>query len=220
MTTDDATARDIVARYFAGPDERVLGVQAADETMLVATDRGAWTVESYRDPATGVGEGPYRVYDVRYDVFADPPPRPRGAAALSDGRTFHLSDREGMKAFYLAAREALTPLAIAALVGRYQGDDAADQHQNLVMERADLERLLSPGQIDAIPGLAKPRWTGNPGRGLRLDFYTYFIAPEPPDRMFRVGVNRWAVEEDPAGEVRWQVETVARGLESHRYSRH
>lgn len=211
-------ARQIVERYYLEPGETVVRVSPRGPAVIVATDRWQWRVGLFDGWPEVVKSDGYALYEVRRHIAVRPPPRPDGVALLPDGRMFHLRADDEFRAFFRRVRELICPLELAALLSRYQGKGPhLERHQNLIVRQEDLTSLLPVDRIETIADFTVFHSVTNKGVW-RLDFCTCFIAQEPPDNIYRVGLNRWHVVAGIQGELQWAVRLLARGLDSPRYA--
>ncbi len=140
--------------------------------------------------------------------------RRQGFAVLPAGEVFRLRDAGAFLAFWAAVELERDPLALAQFLALYQGTgDAFDRPQNVAATTGDFRGALSPETAEAVPGFSELT-LGEDGR--TLAFCTFFISPEPPDGVFRIGLNRWDVSW-VGGLRHWEARPLARGLPSPRY---
>ena len=178
----------------------------------VDAGRRRYAVEAFRPP------GPPLPDDVLVlDVRALPRGGgPRGAAVVAGPEGPRVLDlgRPGDIATLAGRLSAdLGVLGLATILARYA---AGPPLHNVIARPGDLHGLLEPAVVAAlgVPPLASQAT----GAGDEIRFATYFVRPEPPDDVFRVGLDLWRVVRDGEGGLEWATEPLARLLESPRYS--
>lgn len=213
------TAPKVIDRYFLRSDEAIIQASQRGGAVIVASDQRRWQVELFAGDRHLRPGDRFEIVEVRPFIFADPPPRLHGVALLPDGSMFHLNDNGEFKAFWACVHPLLQPLELAALLARYQGKGPSfEQHQNLIVALDDLVGLLEPQQAKAVPELIGVQSSTTAEGVSAVEFCTFYIAQEPADNVFRVGLNRWRVETGAHGQLDWTSGPIARGLDSPRYS--
>lgn len=213
-----STAREIVERYVLAAGETVTGAAPLEQVALVTVSSGGWQwqVSPVERLPGAVQSREYLLYEVRPYVAADPMPRPLGVAVLADGAMYPLGGDDGFGTFWKRACAWMPPLELAALLARY-GGGAPARRQNLIVTRADVADLLLKKQTEGLPGWTELRAQAGENGGGSLDFCTFYLDQQPPDYVPRVGLNRWRVEWDAGGALRWSVRPIAQGLDSPLY---
>lgn len=212
-------SRSIIEKYFLKPNEIIIEVRQQNDTVIVSSGDWQWRIESAERWPDFIKSDKYQIFEVRPALFIDPPPRADGVAVLHDGRMFCLGKDNEFSMFFQQMKDVINPLELAGLLANYQGKGPhLESAQNLIIRENDLSGLLEDKQIAAIPDFVLFQSTKSTDGALMLDFCTFYIAQEPPDCTFKVGLNRWNVEADGQGRLAWSIWPIARSLRSSRYS--
>jgi hypothetical protein len=208
-------ARLVVERLFLGPGERAGAVEPRGDAVLVSAGGRRYAVEPYRPPGARPLPADVTVLDVRSLPVPSPGGGPRGAALIAgpDGpEILDLSSAQGLRELVRRVHRGLDAEALATLLSRYAADGP---HQNLITGPEDLSDVLEPALLRAlgVPPLERRATDG----GQEVSFATFFLRPEPPDGVFRVGLDRWRATVDADGGLDWSAEPLARLLPSPRY---
>jgi hypothetical protein len=208
------TAERLVGELELLPDIASSRIQAPGE-VEVAANSGASIVLSRRaDGAAGL-----ELWDDVSRLIVDGPTRLRGYAYTDDGRCFNLNDPDGFAAFFKEEGRRLSHEELARLLARYEGrNQGVELPQNTVVHVGDFQGALEPEVAASIPGFTELRHESS-GDQEKLAFCTFFISRESPDRVFRIGLNRWEATWDKDGHFELRVVPLARGLDSPRYRR-
>ncbi|MPZ49077.1 MAG: hypothetical protein GEU75_07215 [Dehalococcoidia bacterium] len=209
----EATAEELVRQALLLPD--VARSAAAGPEVQVESSSGESVLVRRRDDMAGAGL--FEHWEVIDAWITDVPRRPRGFAKVADGRWLHLNDKRQFVEFFYAVGRQLDSQDLARLLTRYQGaDQGVDLPQNTLIELTDLRGALEPETAASITGFTELRLEPADDGGL-LTFCTFFIVRDTPDRVFRVGLNRWEARWNRDGDFQLRVVPLARGLESPRY---
>jgi|GEM_PF-2266697 hypothetical protein len=214
--TAEDDVRRIITHYFLVSGEAITGVEQGRAALIVSAGARSWTarvIERGRNFQRSAG---YTLYRITPELVSDPPTGGDGFAVLPGGHTFHLNDQAGFQAFYASARTLLQPLELACLLAWYQSPTSAGEA--VIAETAELDGLLTPAQVAALPHLTSLLIDRQADGGLVLLFCTYSVSAEPPDYLYRVDLYRWRVEADASGELTWVSWPLARRLDSPRYT--
>lgn len=208
--------RQIITRYFLASDEVITDVERGKAALVVSTGARAWMVRAIEQARNFERSPGYVLYRVTPDIISDPPAGGDGFAVLPDGRTFHLNEPAELRAFYAAARALLQPQELACLLAWYQSPTPAGEA--LIADIKELDGLLTPAQVAALPYLTSLLIDRQADGGLVLLFSTFSLSAEPPDYQYRVDLYRWRVEAGAGGELAWASWPLARRLDSPRYT--
>lgn len=214
MPAVDTIARKIIESYFLRRGQAIDALRQQEADVIVSAGALSWQVRPVARDGYFVKSEGYAFYQVTPTIVADPPPRPDGFALTPGGEIYHLNDARAFKAFFSWARPLLNPVELAALLSRYQ---ATGPHQNLILRREDVVPTITDEQLDGIAGFTLPRsekeddlWS--------MEFCTFSLAPEPPDRRFRISMLLWTVRVFADNRIEWHTRRLVRGLASPIYT--
>lgn len=210
-------AQRIVEGCLLQPGESISKIRRLGNALIVESSEW-WRVETIASWRNFRKSSFYELYETGLYIFADPPPPPGGVALLQTGEMFCLNHRDEFQTFFQRGANLLTPLEIAGLLARYQGDSALPGvRHTLLMDPKDLNNLLSDKQIEGLVDVLPFQATQDSQGGLVMDFCTFFLKPEPPNFVYRIGLDSWHLIANARGYVEWSVKPIARGLDSPRY---
>jgi hypothetical protein len=217
----EGIARKVLETYFFEPGEAVLKVRPRHGGFIVETGHAWWRVGAFEPWPNFVKSGGYNLIEVNVDVFFDPIPPPHGVALVADDGMFHLNDDQEFRKFFQAVPTLNDSVEIASLLTHYRGwDSEFGVRQTLILRREDLagSDLLDERQIEALPELISFQSNRTSEGILTVEFCTFYLRPEPPDRVLRVGLNRWRVAVDSERRLSWSHWPIAESLDSPAYS--
>lgn len=204
-------ARLLVARYLLGADDSVVSVRPVGDTAVVDTENLTWIVERAPMPTNDrSASDQWSIYDVSLDLFTDPGQHPEGFALFTDGKILRLTDKIDLDEFWNLTRSSLEAGDLASLLTRYQSDRPP---AHIVQSEADLGHVVDAAAVHRVPKLTPPRATfGENGSLSALNFYTWYVATNPGDRVDTITVDRWQVHVRDSGNLSWTVTTLAQDL--------
>lgn len=212
-------AKRVIEKYFLSDNEIIVSVSEQEQIIVIITNGNQWQIESQKQWHNFRKSDNYELLEVRLKIFADPPPRPQGIAIFQDEEMFHLNSKAEFCDFYKGTDNFLEAMEIAGILARYQGQGSnLIRNQNLIISQADLAGRLEDKQISEIAEFTPFLSTKSDNGTTNIDFCTYFLESQPPDYIYRFGLNRWKVITDIEGHIQWSVKQIASGLESSRYS--
>jgi hypothetical protein len=212
--TLEATARELAEAKRLLPDVLATALLSDDE-VEVRSASGASVVLARRDDMAV--EGVFDHWEVFERAPSDAPRRPRGFGRAA-GSWLDLTSAAEFATFFKQAGRKTPPDLLARLVTRYQGhEQGIDLPQNTLVTLADLRGALEPEVAASLDGFTELRHETHPDESGKMAFCSFYIARDEFDGVFRVGVNRWDVSWNRAGEVTVRVRPIARGLDSPRY---
>ena len=213
-TAEDHVQR-IITRYFLLSGELITGVEQGRAALIVSAGARSWTARAIERGRNFQRSAGYTLYRLTPELVSDPPTGGDGFAILPDERMFHLNDQAEFLAFYASTRTLLQPLELACLLAWYQSPTPGGEA--VIADIAELDGLLAPAQVAALPHLTSLLINRQADGGLELLFCTFCLGAEPPDYLYRVDLYRWRVEASAGGELAWVSWPLARRLESPRY---
>jgi hypothetical protein len=213
-------AQRIIARYFLPLGKEITQIEQHGEATMVSSNNQQWRVETWNNWYHSTKSKGYNLYNISQVILVDSQVRPHGVALLPDSSLYYLNNDSEFRAFFKQVFKFIEPIELATLLTRYQGKEACvKKHQNLILSKKDLFDHLKEEQISAIPEFTQFQVSKSAYDTLTLDFCSFFINRKPPDNIFRIGINRWRLEGDSQGNLKWSVRTVANELDSLFYSR-